>query len=49
LNISKHTRKQQLAWILEHFGFQSMSPAIRRDLESRAPPCMRFSYPRACK
>jgi Domain of unknown function (DUF4158) len=36
LNISKHTRQQQLAWILEHFGFQSLSPAMRSDLEARA-------------
>jgi hypothetical protein len=43
LDISKHTRKQQLAWILEHFGFQSMSSAIRRDLENRAVRTVRIS------
>ncbi|MBT4520665.1 MAG: Tn3 family transposase [Halieaceae bacterium] len=43
LNISKHTRQQQLEWILEHFGFQSMSPAIRRDLEARALRTVRIS------
>jgi hypothetical protein len=43
LNISKHTRMQQLEWILEHFGFQSMSPAIRSDLEARALRTVRIS------
>jgi hypothetical protein len=43
LNISKHTRMQQLEWILEHFGFQSMSPIIRSDLEARALRTVRIS------
>lgn len=43
LNISKHTRQQQLEWILEHFGFQSLSLALRGDLEARALRIVRIS------
>ena len=43
LKISKVVRQRQLAWILEHFGFQSMSPEIRDDLERRALNTVRIS------
>lgn len=43
LKISKVVRQRQLAWILEHFGFESMSPEIRDDLERRALNTARIS------
>lgn len=43
LKISKVVRQRQLAWILEHFGFESMSPQVRDELERRALDTSRIS------
>lgn len=43
LNVSKHTRRLHVSWILELFGFRQADPAERLALEERAMKAARVS------